>query len=140
MFEFAYEVLAAGGNLSPCRYYQESNSRCRVPSMAASRFPGATPLGWAAHTSFWTLGTGTSIWLVGDTPAKYPPVGSDLRILLIDGAVVECLVVRASPSEIVIELDGYRRPMTPAAPGLLGRTRRFPGSEWILGKPVLDRA
>jgi len=59
-----------------------------------------------------------------------------LQIRLIDGVVIECLVARASRSEIVIELDGYHRRMTPAAARFLGEARRFPGSEWILGKPV----
>jgi hypothetical protein len=96
-------------------------------------------LGWVAHTNFWTLGTGTSYWLVGETNSLYPPNGADLPILLVDGAVIESRVVGASLSEIVIELGGYRRRMTPAAPDSLGRTRRFPGSEWILGKPFLGR-
>lgn len=94
-------------------------------------------MGWAAHTNFWTLGTGTSIWLVGATATRYPPSGADLKILLVDGAIVIGRVISATPSEIVIELDGYRRHMTPAAPYSQDRPRRFPGSEWILGKPVL---
>jgi len=94
-------------------------------------------LGWAAHTNSWTLGTGISLWLIGDTYSKYPPRGSVLQIRLVDGAVIECLVARASRSEIVIELDGYHRRMTPAAPRFPGEARRFPGSEWILGKPVI---
>lgn len=96
-------------------------------------------MGWAAHTNYWTLATGTSIWLVGDTTTPYPPNGTDLPILLVDGAVIQSHVVRASLSEIVIELGGYHRHMTPAAPRSSGKTRRFPGSEWILGKPVLGR-
>ena len=94
-------------------------------------------MGWAAHTSFWALGTGTSIWLVGNTTSKYPPSGIDLSILLVDGAIVKGRVISATPSEIVIELDGYRRRMTPAKPNSYDRPRRFPGSEWILGKPIL---
>ena len=35
------------------------------------------------------------------------------------------------------ELAGYHRRMTPAAARFLGEARRFPGSEWILGMPVL---
>ena len=101
-------------------------------------FLGGGTLGWAAHTTFWTLGTGTSIWLVGDTTSWYPPNGIDMPILLVDGAVVMSTVISASPSEIVIELDGYRRHMTPAAPHSPG-TSKFPGSEWILGERMKDR-
>jgi hypothetical protein len=92
---------------------------------------------WIANTDSWTLATGTSIWLIGDTTSSCPPNGVDLPIVQVkDGAVVVSTVISASPSEIVIELDGYCRRMTPAAPGPLGRTRRFLGSEWVLGKPV----
>ena len=118
--------------------------------LAAVKFKGAssiswlrivrweTPqLAWAGHTNFWTLGTGTSIWLVGQTTSSHPRSGTNLRIALADGAVVLCRVVRASRSEIVIELDGYHRSMTPA-PRHSRTWQRFPGSEWVLGKPCSD--
>jgi hypothetical protein len=95
---------------------------------------------WLANTDSWTLDTGTSIWLIGDTTSAYPPNGIDLPITLVsDGAVVMSTVIRASSSEIVIELGGYRRRMTPAPPRPPGRAPKFFGSEWILGKPVLTR-
>jgi hypothetical protein len=59
-----------------------------------------------------------------------------LLIRLVDGATVKCRVVSASRSKIVIELDGYHRHMTPAA-HLPGGPRRFPGFEWVLGKPAV---
>ncbi|MBR1142628.1 hypothetical protein [Bradyrhizobium sp. AUGA SZCCT0431] len=93
---------------------------------------------WVAHTNFWTLETGTLIWLIGGTTSSYPSTGVDLPILLIDGALVMSTVVNASPSEIVIELCGYRRRMTPAVPGSSGTTSNFPGSEWILGERVRE--
>jgi len=95
---------------------------------------------WLANTDSWTLETGTSIWLIGDATTSYPPNGIDLPITLVsDGAVVMSTVISASSSEIVIELGGYRRRMTPAAPGPPGRAPKFLGSEWILRKPVLTR-
>ena len=93
-------------------------------------------MAWAAHTHFWTLETGTSIWLVGDTDSSCPPSGTDLPILLVDGAIVNGRIFSASPSEIVIELFGYRRRMTPAAPNLPGSASEFPGAEWILREHV----
>ena len=72
---------------------------------------------WIANTDSWTLETGTSIWLIGDATTSYPPNGIDLPITLVsDGAVVMSTVISASSSEIVIELGGYRRRMTPTAP------------------------
>jgi hypothetical protein len=100
---------------------------------------GGATLGWAAHTTFWTLETGTPIWLVGSPLSSHPPRGTDLPILLADGAVVKSRVVRASRSKIVIELDGCRRLLTPA-PKSIDRKRRLFGSEWILGKPVVGPA
>src|ERR1700712_1122449 len=91
---------------------------------------GGATLGWAAHTTFWTLETGTPIWLVGSPLSSHPPRGTDLPILLADGAVVKSRVVRASRSKIVIELDGCRRLLTPA-PKSIDRKRRLFGSEWI---------
>jgi hypothetical protein len=43
---------------------------------------------WVAHTNFWTLETGTLIWLIADTTSSYPSTGVDLPILMIDGALV----------------------------------------------------
>jgi hypothetical protein len=93
---------------------------------------GEATLGWAAHTTFWTLETGTPIWLVGSPLSSHPPRGTNLPILLADGAVVESRILSASRSKIVIELDGCRRLLTPA--------RRLFGSEWILGKPFVGPA
>jgi hypothetical protein len=59
---------------------------------------------------------------------------------LADDAVVMSTVISASPSEIVIERDGFRWRMTPAAPRFPARTSRFPGSEWILGARLKERA
>jgi hypothetical protein len=63
-------------------------------------------LRWTAHTNCWTLEIGTLISLIGDATSSYPPMGVDLPILLIDGALVMSTVTNASPSEIVIELCG----------------------------------
>jgi hypothetical protein len=114
-----------------------SSIKFEAPPAVISRavFGGAT-LGWAAHTTFWTLETGTSIWLVGSPLSSYPPKGTDLPILLADGAVVKSRIVSASRSKIVIELDGYLRLLTPA-PVSPDRKRRLFGSEWILEKPVV---
>jgi hypothetical protein len=98
---------------------------------------GVATLGWAAHTTFWTLETGTSIWLVGSPLSSHPPRSTDLPILLADGAVVRSRVVSASRSKIVIEIDGCRRVLTPA-PRSIDRKRRLFGSEWILGKAYVD--
>ena len=111
-----------------------------VSSIATSRFYGDGTLGWAALTNAWTLGTGTLIFLTAsfeaDRVPSIPPSGIDLPILLVDGAVANSRVISASPSEIVIELDGYRRRMTPVSPPLPPGTRGFPGSGWILGSRV----
>ena len=93
-------------------------------------------LRWVAHTNFWTLGTGASIWLIGDTTSSCLPNGIDLPILLVDGALVMSAVISASPSEIVIELDGYSRRMTPAEPRSSAGMSELHGSEWILGERV----
>jgi hypothetical protein len=97
---------------------------------------GGAALGWAAHTTFWTLETGTPICLVGSPLSSHPPRGTDLPILLADGAVVKSRVVSASRSKIVIDLDGCRRLLT-RAPRSIDRKRRLFGSEWILGKPFV---
>lgn len=123
-----------------CRYYPRSNSRPRVSYIATSRIYGDGTLGWAALTHAWTLGTGTLIWLTNsfeaDRVPSIPPSGIDLPILLVDGAIANSRVISASPSEIVIELDGYRRRMTPVSPPLPPGTRGFPGSGWILRSRV----
>jgi hypothetical protein len=93
---------------------------------------------WVAHTNSWTLETGTSIWLMGDS--SYPPNGIELPILLIDGALVMSTVISASPSKIVLELNHYRRSLIPAAPNSLSDIGKFPGSEWILGPRLKGRA
>jgi hypothetical protein len=63
-----------------------------------------------------------------------------LPILLVDGALVMSIVMSASPSEIVIELDHYRRRMTPASPASLSEIGKFPGSKWTLGPLMKGRA
>lgn len=93
-------------------------------------------MGWAAHTNSWTLETGTSIWLVADTRSSRPPNGVDLPILLVDGAIIKGRILSSSPSEIVIELFGYCRRMTPAVLRSHGMTNEFPGTEWILRELV----
>jgi hypothetical protein len=97
--------------------------------------PGDGPLDWAAHTNFWTLGIGTSVWLtsgVKDCNPSYPPDGINLPILLVDGTVTKSKVVSSSACEIVIELEnGHRRRMTPIV-AQHTEASEFPGSEWIL--------
>ena len=92
------------------------------------------PMGWAAHTHHWTLGTGISVWLVGDDNSLAPPAGAELPIILGDAAVVASMVIETSASEIIIELYGTPRRMTRAAPQ--NSTGTFPGAEWILGERV----
>jgi hypothetical protein len=73
---------------------------------------------------------------VGDTTSSLPPNGIGLPILLADGAVITSRVVMASRAEIIIELAGYGRRMVRARHSRC-MARRFPGSEWILGKPFV---
>ena len=64
-------------------------------------------MAWAAHTHYWTLDTGASVWLTTSAKRRaYPPEGIDLPILLGDGTVINSTVFSSSPAAIVIELDG----------------------------------
>jgi hypothetical protein len=97
-------------------------------------------MSWAAHTNFRTVGVGTSLlltspYVVGEPIDRYPPVGVDLPIHMVDGTVVKSKVVSSSPSEIIIELEnGHRGRMTPLQepkdfPTGIGG---FPGTEWVV--------
>lgn len=89
-------------------------------------------MGWAGHTTHWTLETGATIWLrTSSMLHDYPPEGIALPIILGDATIISSKVVSSSPGRIVIEVDdGHRRRLTPGASGFSARA--FPGAEWIV--------
>lgn len=89
-------------------------------------------MAWVAHTNAWTLAPGASIWLIADAGSARPRKDDDLSILLVDGAVIDAPILRASATEIHIELFGYTWRLTPAAPRWRSSADTFPGAEWIL--------
>ncbi|MDA9404506.1 hypothetical protein XH79_38015 [Bradyrhizobium sp. CCBAU 45389] len=91
-------------------------------------------MAWAAHTHYWTLSTGASVWLTTSVKLeRFPPVGTDLPIVLGDATIINTIVLASSPSAVVIELDsGHLRRLTLAShPSLAVQV-----SEWIVQRRV----